>query len=694
MTEQNTKKLNDTKNNSNISPNIILENAIQTSIYTQGNTTQREASLENKDVDTINLIAQSLLRLESPSEVATMTLQEKLLLANDIRSTLINVVSKNGGHLAPSLGVVELTIALLAIFNPVKDHIVWDVGHQSYAWKLLTGRAKNFDTLRTFGGIAGYPKIKEAPLYDRFGVGHASTSISVALGLAMARDLNGTNEQSIAIIGDGALTGGMAFEALNQAGGLDKKMIVILNDNGMSISNNVGALSQFLSRNLSKQSYLRFRDKTGNFLKSIPKVGNFLHRTAIYGEKSFKTFFTQGMLFEAFHFHYIGPVDGHDIEQLERHLKMAKDIDKPVLLHVRTKKGNGYAPAENNPSRFHRTPCFEPETGLVLPPPASDKPKGPGFTKTFGSTLCTLASIDKRIIAITAAMPDGTGLAEFRQKFPDRFIDAGICEAHATTFAAGMASRGYKPVVAIYSSFMQRAYDQIIHDVCIQNLPVVFCLDRAGLVGEDGPTHHGSSDLTFMRSIPNMHVIAPRDEADLKNALYTALKLDVPIALRYPPFPSDAEVHVSEDFQQLTVGVGEMLIEPQIKDLCVISIGHRAHTNFAAIKALMEEGKHNIGLFDARWVSPLPEAHILEIAKTYKGLLIIEENTRAGGFSSAILEFLSDNNALQNLRIKRVGLPEDSFVEHGSVAQLRQECGFDKANIQRTILDFWQELQK
>ncbi len=638
------------------------------------------------------LVAQSLLELDLPKVIPSLDFEQKTDLAKDIRKTLIQVAAKNGGHLAPSLGVVELTLSLLSVFDPAKDHIIWDVGHQCYAWKLLTGRAKDFHTLRQYDGLAGYPKISECPLYDKFGTGHASTSISAALGLAMARDLNKSDEQVIAIIGDGALTGGMAFEALNQAGGLKKKMIVILNDNEMSISHNVGALSQFLSRNLASKKYLNFKKSTGNFLKSIPKIGNFLYDMAERGEKSFKTFFTPGMLFEAFDFSYVGPIDGHDLDQLERHLSMAKDLNKPVLLHIRTKKGNGYPPAENNPMRFHRTPGFEPETGLVPPPPANKPVKGAGFTKIFGHSLCKLAENDEKILAITAAMPDGTGLGEFRQKFPERFIDTGICEEHAVTFAAGIASRGFKPVVAIYSTFLQRAYDQVIHDVCLQNLPVVFCLDRAGIVGEDGPTHHGAFDLTFLRSIPNMHLLAPRDEADLPNALYTALNLNAPVALRYPPFPTHVRKEINQDFTMLEVGKGEMLIEAKKNIICVIAVGHRVHTCQEAIEKLQAENNYDIALFDSRWIKPLPEEQIKQIALEYKGLFIVEENIRAGGFSSAILEFLSDNKLMQNIIVERHGLPENNFVEHGSVNKLVQTCGLDSQSLYNSMKRFYSEI--
>ncbi len=663
------------------------------------------------------LVSELLIEMDLPNAIPTLSLAEKENLAKEIRQTLIHVAAKNGGHLAPSLGVVELTIALATVFNPARDHVVWDVGHQCYAWKLLTGRAKDFHTLRQFDGIAGYPKISESPMYDSFGVGHASTSISAALGIAMARDLKESSksiipaaegntpeisqkessqdggEHVIAVIGDGALTGGMAFEALNQAGGLKKKMIVILNDNEMSISDNVGALSQFLSRNLANKKYMKFKKETGELLKSIPKIGNFLYDVAEKGEKSFKAFFTPGMLFEAFDFSYIGPVDGHDFEQLERHLAMAKELSRPVLLHVRTKKGNGYPPAENNPSRFHRTPGFEPETGLVFPPPVSNQPKGPGFTKIFGSSICKLAAEDKRIVAISAAMPDGTGLGDFRTRFPDRFIDTGICEEHAVTFAAGMATRGFKPVVAIYSTFMQRAVDQVIHDVCIQNLPVVFCLDRAGIVGEDGPTHHGCFDLSFLRAIPNMHVLAPRDEADLPNVLYTALHLNAPVALRYPPFPTRSEATPSDDFKLIPLGQGEMLIEPRnTKKVCVIGVGHRLHPCREAVEQMSAEGRDGIALFDARWIRPLPEEQLRQIVSEYKNLFIVEENVKAGGFSSAILEFLNDNELIQDLNIKRIGLPDDRFVEHGSVRQLRETCGLDVNSLTDSLRDFWDKV--
>ena len=629
-------------------------------------------------------IPASLLDENLPHSIRQMDLAEKERLARDIRQTIIQVVAKNGGHLAPSLGVVELTLALLSVFNPSRDHIIWDVGHQCYPWKLLTKRAKDFKTLRQFGGLSGFPKRSESPEFDRFGGGHASISISAGLGMAMARDLNDTDENIVSVIGDGALTGGMAFEALNQAGGLHKRMIVVLNDNEMSISRNVGALSQFLSRNLAHKRFLNFKDSTGNFLKSIPKIGETLYNIADKGEKSLKTLFTQGMIFEALGFNYIGPIDGNNLEELIRHLEIAKEAEKPILLHIRTKKGLGYPPAENNPSRFHRVPGFEPETGLV-PTPKINAEQGPGFTKIFGTSLCELASEDKKIIAVCAAMPDGTGLGEFRSRFPERFIDAGICEEHAVTFAAGMATRGLKPVVAIYSTFLQRAYDQIIHDVCLQNLPVVFCLDRAGLVGEDGASHHGVFDLTYLRSIPNMTVLAPRDEEDLPDCLYTALQLNSPVAIRYPAMPTHAKIAKHEGFKLLETGKGDMLIEAEQKDVCVLAVGHRVHPCKTAIKALPNK---NISLFDARWISPVPEEQLKKLAAAYKGLVVVEENCRAGGFSSACLEFLADNDLLGACKILRIGLPDNTFAEHGPVEELRKAYGIDTESLGKQFANF------
>ncbi|MBF0481332.1 MAG: 1-deoxy-D-xylulose-5-phosphate synthase, partial [Desulfovibrionaceae bacterium] len=436
-----------------------------------------------------------LPNLAGPRAVAALSADDIALLAKEVRQVIIGAVSRNGGHLAPSLGVVELTIALLKCFDPGRDKLVWDVGHQAYAYKLLTGRLGDFHTLRRQGGLSGFPRRAESP-YDHFGVGHSSTSISAALGMAMARDLAGENHHVAAIIGDGSMTAGLAYEGLNQAGGQGRDLIVVLNDNEMSIAKNVGALSLFLSRKLSQPGFVRFKRDIEDWIRQIPRIGPDLAAYARRSEESFKNFFTPGILFGAFHFNYLGPIDGHDTATMIKVFEEVKGLAGPVLVHVLTKKGKGYAPAETNPSHFHGVGSFEPETGLSVkygPDPL------PTYTEVFGKTLCELAQTNRDIVAITAAMPEGTGLTCFAEQFPDRFVDVGICEQHAVTFAAGLASQGLRPVVAIYSTFLQRSYDQIVHDVCLQNLPVVFCLDRGGLVGEDGATHHGAFDLSFLR---------------------------------------------------------------------------------------------------------------------------------------------------------------------------------------------------
>ncbi len=629
--------------------------------------------------------ASPLNRLKSPQDIASLSPEELKSLAEDVRTAIIDTVSQNGGHLAPSLGVVELTLALLSVFNPAHDKVIWDVGHQAYAWKLLTGRAQHFYTLRRKNGICGFPKPSESP-YDHFGVGHSSTSISAALGMAVARDLNepDNDKHVVAVIGDGAMTAGMAFEGLNQAGAMDKRLIVILNDNEMSISNNVGALSLFLSRNLSKSWAMRFKRDVGVVLKAIPRIGYDMFGYAKRTEQSFKSFFTPGMLFEAFQFSYIGPVDGHDVRALVRHLEIAKEHRGPVLLHVLTKKGKGYKPAEGNPSLFHGIGRFDKATGL---PHAPSTPSTiPSYTKVFGKTLCQLAEQDPRVMAITAAMPAGTGTKDFSERFPDRFVDVGICEQHAVTFAAGLAMSGERPFVAVYSTFMQRAYDQILHDVCLQNLPVTFCLDRAGLVGEDGPTHHGAFDLSFLRHMPNLSMLAPRDEADLQRAMVTALRSNAPMALRYPRGAGQG-VEIAGDVAELEsfpLAQGEVLQEGA--GIAVIAIGSMVHPALEAAKRFAEEGRV-VTVFDARWVKPLPAEQLLEIARTHEVLIFVEENTLAGGFSSAVVELFIDEGVLRGQKVKRIALP-DAFVEQGTQAELRAGLGLDVEGILKVLREF------
>lgn len=620
--------------------------------------------------------------IASPAQVYGLDDTELTRLAGEVRERIIDVVSHTGGHLAPSLGVVELTLALLATFNLDEDKLVWDVGHQAYAHKLLTGRARQFHTLRTLGGISGFPRPSESP-YDHFGVGHSSTSISAALGMALARDLAGLRHHVLAVIGDGSLTAGEALEGLNLAGHMGRRLIVVLNDNEMSISPNVGALSLFLSRTLSRRWVRQTRREVLKFLRSIPRIGQKLAVYAQRGEWSFKSFFTPGMLFEALRFTYIGPVDGHDITALRRHLQMAAAIeDGPVLLHVRTQKGKGYAPAEQNPTLYHGVGLFTPETGKPLP----SKGTVPSFTTVFGKTLVDLAERDDKIIAITAAMPEGTGTDSFRERFPDRFVDVGICEQHAVTFAAGLASQGFKPVLVVYSTFLQRGYDQVVHDVCIQDLPVTFCLDRAGLVGEDGATHHGAFDIAYLRHIPNMRLLAPRDEDMLRHALRTALDLGGPCALRYPR-GAGYGVALAGEPRLLTPGRGEVLQEGE--GLAVIAAGSRAHPALEAAARVEQACGVRPLVFDPVWLKPLPEEQLTRIAQEFDRILLVEEGVLAGGFSSAVLEFWNDARLLRGQRIKRVGLP-DAFVEHGNQLRLREMTGLCSGNLAADMLELLQ----
>lgn len=604
--------------------------------------------------------------IKDPHQLSSMELEQLEALGRQIRKRIIATVSHNGGHLAPSLGVVELTLALHSVFDLNVDKLVWDVGHQAYAHKLLTGRAPAFDTLRKLGGISGFPRQEESP-YDHFGVGHSSTSISAALGMAMARDLQGKDHHVIAVIGDGSLTAGEAFEGLNLAGHMGKRLIVVLNDNEMSISPNVGALSLFLSRTLSRRWVRQTRREVLNFLRGIPVVGQKLAIYAMRGEWSFKSFFTPGMLFEAFRFNYLGPIDGHDLPSLQKNLQMAAAVeDGPVLVHVRTIKGKGYPPAEKNPTLFHGVGHFLPETGEPL-----KKKSCPTFTEIFGKTLVELGEMEEKLIAVTAAMPEGTGTDFFRSRFPDRFIDTGICEQHAVTFSAGLASQGYIPFLAIYSTFLQRGYDQLVHDVCLQKKHVVFCIDRAGLVGEDGATHHGVFDIAYLRHVPNIRILAPRDENMLRHCLRTALYMNDPVAIRYPR-GAGYGASLDEDIRELPAGRGEILRGGS--DLAIIAVGSRVHVSLeAAVKAEHATGK-TVLVFDPIWLKPLPEEALAEIASKFHDILIVEEGSAAGGFSSAVLEFLADKNLLEGQRIKRLGIP-DEFIQHGTQKELREITG-------------------
>ncbi len=624
---------------------------------------------------TEHVAAQRLLTPHiTPDVVRGMSLAGLEQLAREVRELIIDTVSNNGGHLAPSLGVVELTLAMLKVYDPLADRIIWDVGHQAYAYKILTGRAEQFHTLRRMGGLSGFPRPAESPEYDHFGVGHSSTSISAGLGMALARDLNGQKHSVLSIIGDGSMTAGLAYEGLNQAGGMGLDMVVVLNDNEMSISRNVGALSLFLSRRLSGPLVTRLKREVEGFLKSVPRIGEDLLKYARRSEDSFKGLFTPGMLFQSFGFNYLGPIDGHDLEELIGIFEHVRKLEGPILVHVLTKKGKGYAPAEKNPTFFHGVGCFEPETGQAR---KFDNCTQPSFTEVFGQTLCEIAGQDERVIAITAAMPEGTGLTRFCKEYASRFVDVGICEQHAVTFAAGLAACGYRPAVAIYSTFLQRSYDQIVHDVCLQNLPVSFFLDRSGLVGEDGPTHHGVFDISFLRHIPNIVIMAPKDEAELRLMVKTALTYDGPTAVRYPrgvgigaPLP--------ETLEALPIGRGELLRDGN--DALIVAIGSRVHPALAAAERLEREDGLRAAVFNARFIKPLPEAQLLELAGRFKAILVVEENAKAGGFGSAVLELLAFHNLLADKIIRLLGIP-DAFVEHGSPPELRARLGINETGI-------------
>ncbi len=614
-----------------------------------------------------------ILKQENPiAALKNLSETELPKLAEELRDVIIKTVAVTGGHLASSLGVVELTIALHRVFNTPKDKIVWDVGHQAYAHKLLTGRYAQFKTLRQLDGLSGFPKREESP-HDCFNVGHSSTSISACLGMATARDTKGGNEKVVAVIGDGSLTAGLAFESLNHAGHLKKDLLVILNDNEMSISPNVGALSSFFSRQLTSDFFVRLKRETENFLDSVPKIGKDLRRLAKKAEEAVKGFLTPGMLLEAFDFDYVGPIDGHKLEELVQTLENITHMDGPVLMHVVTKKGKGFPPAEENPHLYHGVGPFDPITGEVKK--GSSGP--PSYTSVFGKTLTELAEEDDRIVAITAAMLEGTGLNTFAERFPERCFDVGIAEQHAVTFAAGMATQGLKPFLAIYSTFRQRAYDNVLHDVCLQNLPVTFCLDRGGLVGADGPTHHGVFDLSYLRHMPNMVFMVPRDENYLRHAVATALNADGPFAFRYPRGAGTGVATVKP--QPLVVGQGEKLREG--KDGVVFAVGHLVAEVLAAAETLSAEGL-DLTVVDPIFLKPLDKDMLVTEAVRTGFVFTVEENVLQGGFGSALLELFCEAGV--TVPVKRIGLP-DKFVEQGSQAELRARYGLDVKGIVATI---------
>jgi 1-deoxy-D-xylulose-5-phosphate synthase len=619
-----------------------------------------------------------LATINSPQDLKKLPLKDLPALAEEIRGEIIKTVAKTGGHLGPCLGVVELTIALHYVFNTPDDKLIWDVGHQAYAHKLLTGRRDKFHTLRQYKGLSGFPKRAESP-YDAFDTGHSSTSISASLGIALAKSLKGDPHRSIAVIGDGSMTGGMAFEALNQAGHLDKNLIVVLNDNEMSISPNVGALSTFLSRKMTGKAVSRLKRETETFLKSFANVGENIFNILKRSEESFKAFFTPGMLFEALKFEYVGPIQGHQLESLIETMRNVRDFSKgPVLIHVITTKGKGYAPAEENPDKYHGVGPFAIETGTPLPKP----PAPVSYTKVFGDTIVKLAEDDPRIVAITAAMPAGTGLSRFAELFPERFFDVGIAEQHAVTFAAGLATEGLLPVVAIYSTFMQRALDQIIHDVCLQNLPVTFAIDRGGVVGDDGPTHHGVFDLSFLRFIPNLILMAPKDERELQDMLYSAVMYPGPVAVRYPR-GSGYGAALTDSFTKLPFGKGELLRAGN--DVLILPVGNRVHPALAAAADLQKLGIE-AAVINPRFIAPLDADLIIEWAEKTGRVVTVEDNAKNGGFGSAVLELLAQRDRGHALRIKILGIP-NHFMEHGPQATLYRNAKIDTPAITQAVLE-------
>lgn len=609
--------------------------------------------------------------IHSPQDLRLIKKEHLPTLCQELRDVIIKTASKNGGHLGSSLGAVEIITALHYVYNTPDDKIVFDTGHQAYAHKLLTGRQKEFSTIRTKGGLSGFPKRSESE-YDIFGAGHASTAVSAALGLAIARDQQHQHHRVIAVVGDGCLTGGMAYEAMQNAGLLRTDMLVILNDNQMFISQRVGALGTALTKLLTKKYVQLAEEKATNFLKRFDEVGNNAAKLA----KRARAILFPGTLFEEMGFRYFGPVDGNDINALLEVLETLKTVKGPVMLHVVTKKGKGYEPAEKNPTKFHGVGIFDIETGDSL-----GKSGTVTFTKAFSQTLVKLAEEDPKICAITAAMPEGTGLDAFRDKFPTRYFDVGIAEEHAATFAAGLAAGGEKPLVALYSTFAQRCYDQILHDICLQKLPVVFALDRAGLVGEDGPTHHGVFDISFLRSIPNLILAAPADENELQHLLKTAFAAKAPFILRYPR-GAGFGVPLDKELKTLDIGKGAWVTKG--KDVTILAIGNRVHPALKAAETLRDKGV-DAGVINMRFLKPLDTALIDEAVKRTAKLVTVEDNMLAGGFGSAVAEYLADSG--KQAHLLRLGIG-DEFVQHAKSALLYDQVGISEAAIVKHILQW------
>ncbi len=623
-----------------------------------------------------------LERINQPNDIKQLSEEELKILADEIREFLIEKISVTGGHLASNLGVVELTMALHLVLDLPKDKIIWDVGHQSYTHKLLTGRREGFDGLRKYGGMSGFPKRKESDC-DSFDTGHSSTSISAGLGYAQAREITGEDYKVVSVIGDGALTGGMAFEALNNAARLKTNFIIVLNDNNMSISENVGGLSSYLAGFRTADAYLDLKVNVMNSLNKIPVYGDRMVKRIRKTKSGIKQLFIPGMLFENMGIVYLGPVDGGDLRGIEKLLKEAMHIDGPVMVHVMTHKGAGYAPAERHPARFHGTEPFDIETGL---------PKNPrikaNYTDIFSTVMRKLGDRDERVVAVTAAMADGTGLKRFHNMFPDRFFDVGIAEEHAVTFSAGLAAAGLKPIFAVYSSFLQRAYDQILHDVCIQNLPVVFAIDRAGLVGSDGETHQGIFDISYLSSIPNMTIMAPKNKWELSDMIKYAVNYNGPIAVRYPR--GEAYDGLGEYRAPVSYGRSEWIYRES--DIVLFALGAMVKTAVAVREQLKEKG-YSCSLINARFAKPLDEETLQQVVNNHKLIVTMEENVINGGFGEHVTEFYQQKDEL-DIQILNIAIP-DEYVEHGNVDILRKEVGIDADSIvERTIKAYKRQSKK
>ena len=630
-----------------------------------GQQVEKEAQFKKQEKTSI------LARINSPKDLKRLNRQQLKILAQEIRDKILEVVSKNGGHLGGPLGAVELTLAVHYVFNAPYDKIVIDTGHQSYPHKLVTGRRDDFHTLRQYKGVCGFCNIEESE-YDVFGAGHASTAISAALGIAKARDYQNQKHNVVAIVGDGALTAGLAFEGLNNTGASKTDILIILNDNRMSISPNVGAIANYLNKIVLHEGYFKIRKTTKSFLSKIPGIGEEELEKVFRAQERLRTITSEGVFFESMGFQYYGPIDGHNIDEIIPALQNVKDLKGPVLLHVKTEKGKGYAFAEKDIDKFHGMSPFDPVNGSKYVTTTKMT-----YTDAFANALIRIAEQDKRVVAITAAMKSGTGLNKFEKHFPDRAIDVGIAEQHAVTFAGGLAIAGMKPVCAIYSTFLQRAYDQIIHDVCLQNLGVIFAMDRAGLVGDDGPTHNGPFDIAYFRAIPNITIMVPKDENELQHMLYTATLLKGPCALRYPR-GNGIGVGLDAEFRKLEIGKGEVIKEG--KDLLILGIGPILYDAMQAI----EEIKCSATIINARFVKPIDEELILRYARKFRRIITLEEAAINGGFGSAILELLNKNGIKTN--VKMIGIP-DNFIEHGKPDIQKKLAGIDRESIKNTIAE-------